>query len=180
MLECFTLLGALAEATTTIGLGSMVVNVANRHPAIATLAATSVQRISGGRMTLGIGAGSAPGSRFAAEQVIRGIEVRASIEERHAVVAAQIRSVRASDPALPVIVGANSDRLAVLAGELADGINVRLASPRAAELLDLATSTAGRRAFERSAYAMPGDDTGARRRAEALALDRLVLLDPPP
>ena len=34
MLECFTLLGALAAATTTIGLGTLVANVANRHPCL--------------------------------------------------------------------------------------------------------------------------------------------------
>jgi alkanesulfonate monooxygenase SsuD/methylene tetrahydromethanopterin reductase-like flavin-dependent oxidoreductase (luciferase family) len=179
MIECFTLLGALAAATTTIGLGSMVVNVANRHPAIATLAAMSVQRISGGRMTLGIGAGSAPGSRFAAEQLRRGIDVSDAVEVRYAAVADQIRWVREADPKLPVIVGVSSDRLAVLAGELADGINVRLAHPRAGELLDLASTAAGQRPFERSAYALPGDAAAAPQRAEDLGLDRLVLLDPP-
>ena len=56
MLECFTLLGALAAATTTIGLGPLVANVANRHPAVLAAAASSVQRISGGRLVLGLGA----------------------------------------------------------------------------------------------------------------------------
>ena len=42
MLECFTLLGALAEATSTIELGSLVVNVWNRGVGTAVSAAASV------------------------------------------------------------------------------------------------------------------------------------------
>ncbi|MDP9463551.1 MAG: LLM class flavin-dependent oxidoreductase, partial [Actinomycetota bacterium] len=72
MLECFTMLGALAEATSTIGLGTLVANVANRHPAVLAAAASSVQRISGGRLTLGLGAGTAPSSKWSSEHVTRG------------------------------------------------------------------------------------------------------------
>lgn len=60
MVECFTLLGALSAATERIGLGSLVVNVANRHPAVMAMSAASVQTLSGGRFTLGLGAGAAP------------------------------------------------------------------------------------------------------------------------
>src|SRR4051794_135898 len=59
MLECFTLLGALAASTTRIGLGSLVVNVANRLPAVMAQSAASVQILSDGRFRLGLGAGAA-------------------------------------------------------------------------------------------------------------------------
>src|SRR4249920_2913890 len=94
MLECFTLLGALADATTTIGLGTLVANVANRHPAVLAAAASSVQRISNGRLTLGLGAGTAPNSKWSGEHVARNIQLSADIADRHAAVIEQIRLVR--------------------------------------------------------------------------------------
>ena len=86
MLECFTLLGALAASTTTIELGSMVANVANRHPGVLATAAASVQAISNGRLLFGIGAGAAPGSRWSREHDSIGIPLRQSIADRHAAV----------------------------------------------------------------------------------------------
>ena len=71
MLECFTLLGALAAATKSIGLGTLVANVANRHLAVLAAAASSVQRISGGRFILGLGAGTSPRRKGAKEQHVR-------------------------------------------------------------------------------------------------------------
>ncbi|MFM9137421.1 MAG: LLM class flavin-dependent oxidoreductase, partial [Actinomycetota bacterium] len=53
MPECFTLLGAIAEATSTIRLGVLVANVGTRHPGVLANAAATVQNISGGRFTLG-------------------------------------------------------------------------------------------------------------------------------
>src|SRR5262245_48069515 len=78
MLECFSLASALASVTTTIGIGTLVVNVANRPPAVLGVAASSVQEISGGRFTLGIGAGAAPGSRWSGEHVVAGIPLGAT------------------------------------------------------------------------------------------------------
>ena len=73
LLEAFTFMGALAAATTTIGIGSLVANVANRHPELLALAASSVQRISGGRLKLGLGAGAAPETPWSREHKERGI-----------------------------------------------------------------------------------------------------------
>ena len=67
MLETFTLLGALAVATSTIELGTMVVNVHNRTPATLAVAAASVEAIAERPVRLGLGAGSAPDSRWSAE-----------------------------------------------------------------------------------------------------------------
>ena len=86
MLECFTLLGALAASTTTIGLGSMVANVANRHPAVLATSAASVQAISNGRLLLGIGAGAAPGSTWSCEHDAIELPLRPRVADRHAAV----------------------------------------------------------------------------------------------
>ena len=175
-LEAFTLLGALAEATSTIGLGTLVANAANRHPALLGLAASSVQRISGGRLTLGVGAGSGPGTRWSVEHEARGIPLLADVADRHRAVAANIAAVRAATDA-PVIVGANSVALARLAGELADGLNVRLSHPRAAELAEAARAAAGTRPFEVSGYAIVDREEHITERAEELGFERLVLVD---
>lgn len=176
MLEAFTLLGALAEATSTIRLGTLVANVANRHPALLALAASSAQRISGGRFTLGIGAGSGPGTRWAREHEERDIPLAADVGERHRAVARSIEAVRAATDA-PVIVGANSLSLARLAGAIADGVNVRMSHPRAAELLAAARSAAGERPFDASAFAILGQDVDIDARAADLGISRLVIVD---
>lgn len=174
MLECFTLLGALAAATTTIGLGTLVANVANRHPAVLAAAASSVQRISGGRFTLGLGAGTAPGSKWSGEHVVRGIPLQAGIDDRHLAVIEQIAAIRDLPEEMNVIVGVNSVRLATVAGTFADGINVRMSNDRAAEFVKAAREAAANRPFEISGWTF-GDVEGARARAEELELDRLVI-----
>src|SRR5258706_8800410 len=55
--EQWTVLAAAAAVTTQIGLGSFVTNVMNRHPALLARMVSTVQEISRGRVTLGIGIG---------------------------------------------------------------------------------------------------------------------------
>jgi alkanesulfonate monooxygenase SsuD/methylene tetrahydromethanopterin reductase-like flavin-dependent oxidoreductase (luciferase family) len=174
MLECFTLLGAMAEATTTIRLGTLVANVANRHPALLTLAASSVHRISGGRFMLGLGAGTSPHSKWSREHIARGIPLKPDIADRHDAVLSQIRAVRALPERMPIIVGVNSVSLATLAGEHADGINVRITHDRADEFVHAARKAAGDRPFEISAWTFDSVDD-VRTEARRLGLDRLVL-----
>lgn len=174
MLECFTLLGALSEATSTIGLGTLVANVANRHPAVLAAATSSVQRISGGRLTLGLGAGTSPSSQWNSEHVARGIPLHADIADRHAAVIEQIRLIRALPEATPIIVGVNSVRLATVAGRLADGINVRMMHERAGEFVNAAREAAADRSFEVSGWTFDEVDD-VHDQAEELGLDRLVL-----
>lgn len=57
ILDCWTALAALAASTTTIRLGSMVSPAPRRHPALLARAASTVDHVSGGRLTIGIGAG---------------------------------------------------------------------------------------------------------------------------
>ena len=57
VIECLSVLAALAAVTSRVRLGSLVVGNTYRHPAILAKQATAIDRISGGRFVLGIGAG---------------------------------------------------------------------------------------------------------------------------
>src|ERR1700710_540213 len=54
------LLAEVALRTTRIGIGASVVNVWGRSPAPIAMMAASLDELSGGRFTLGLGAGSPP------------------------------------------------------------------------------------------------------------------------
>ncbi len=167
MIECFTLLGALAEVTERVALGTMVANVWNRQVGTLVSAAASVAALSGRQFHLGIGAGTSPTSSWALEQRAVDAYVEPSLEARHARVSDVIElAARAwsvdRDPALEtfplptppptVIVGVNSERLSRIAGRTADGINVPWRHPRRDAFIAAGNETAGDRKFLRTAY----------------------------
>lgn len=55
--ECWTVMAALAEATTTIRLGQMVSCTSYREPTLTAKITSSLDVISGGRLDWGVGAG---------------------------------------------------------------------------------------------------------------------------
>ncbi len=57
MLECYTTLGALASATSTIRLSALVTGNTYRNPPLLAKTVTTLDVVSGGRAILGIGAG---------------------------------------------------------------------------------------------------------------------------
>ena len=57
VVESWTILSAAAAATQHVQLGTFVVNVMNRHPAVLARMASTLQIVSGGRLVLGIGIG---------------------------------------------------------------------------------------------------------------------------
>jgi alkanesulfonate monooxygenase SsuD/methylene tetrahydromethanopterin reductase-like flavin-dependent oxidoreductase (luciferase family) len=57
ILEATGVLAALAAVTTRIGLATLVLSMTYRHPAVLANWAVTVDRISNGRLTLGVGAG---------------------------------------------------------------------------------------------------------------------------
>ena len=75
VLEQWATLAAAAAVTRRIGIGSWVANVMNRHPAMLARTAGTVQAISGGRLTLGIGIGG-----FAREHRAYGIDFPGAAE----------------------------------------------------------------------------------------------------
>lgn len=67
--ETYVALTAAALATQRIGLGLGVTNPVTRHPALAAAAAASVQRLSGGRMTMTIGRGDSAAAHIGGSPV---------------------------------------------------------------------------------------------------------------
>ncbi|MGH9018488.1 MAG: TIGR03560 family F420-dependent LLM class oxidoreductase, partial [Acidimicrobiales bacterium] len=57
VLECWSVLGALAARTGRLRLGSLVSGNLYRHPAVVANAAATLDHISGGRFVVGLGAG---------------------------------------------------------------------------------------------------------------------------
>jgi alkanesulfonate monooxygenase SsuD/methylene tetrahydromethanopterin reductase-like flavin-dependent oxidoreductase (luciferase family) len=58
--EAWTLLGAMAVATDTARIGTLVTPITFRHPALLAMSATTVDHASGGRLEIGLGIGGAP------------------------------------------------------------------------------------------------------------------------
>ena len=139
MPECFTTLGALASVTSRIRLGPLVANVANRMPVITANTAATLQKISGGRCVLGLGAGSAPNTKWSAERRAVGVEQPVKMADRHKVLLEtldvidelwapqrreELRTFIAPSPRPPILLGVNSTTLARIAAQRTDGVNV--------------------------------------------------------
>src|SRR5215469_6423384 len=57
MLECWSVMAALAATVPRVRLAPLVTSVTYRHPAVLANIAATVDQISQGRLTLGVGAG---------------------------------------------------------------------------------------------------------------------------
>ena len=159
--ECMMTLAALAEATRRIALGSLVLNVSNRHPGLLANMAATLQQISGGRFILGLGAGGSRSTPYAREQEGLGLAVEAdAVRAQRVAEAAQIlRRLWAGDtssfagrhyrldrpagylraePPPPIIIGGFGPRMAAIAGKHGDGFNTQARHPQLGELARIA------------------------------------------
>jgi alkanesulfonate monooxygenase SsuD/methylene tetrahydromethanopterin reductase-like flavin-dependent oxidoreductase (luciferase family) len=128
------LLAQVAERTERIGLGTSVISAWGRTPATIALSAGSLQRCSGGRFSLGIGASSPPLTEgfhgVTWERPILRLRetltaVRALLngdrQPNPAVGARPLRLGVAPEQPVPIVLAALSPGSVRLAGELADG-----------------------------------------------------------
>jgi alkanesulfonate monooxygenase SsuD/methylene tetrahydromethanopterin reductase-like flavin-dependent oxidoreductase (luciferase family) len=179
-------LAELALRTSRIGLASSVLSVWGRTPATIAMGAAGLQRCSGGRFTLGLGAGSPPLAEglhgLAWERPVARLRdttaaVRALLAgERLPGPAAGARPLRLGlvpDPPVPIALAALSPASVRLAGELADAwtpflwARGRIHEGRA--LLREGAARAGRPAPAQVAMCVPvalaADENAARRLA---------------
>lgn len=136
--EPWTLLSGIATTTDRISLGTLVLNVANRDPGTFAVAAATLQDLSGGRLWIGLGAGTGVASPFSADQRALGRRPVGAVERRENLRRhiAAIRAVWSDEeagfltprPKPPLIVGAFGLQTAIVAGEVADGIAAPISS----------------------------------------------------
>ena len=143
--ETFSMLGYLAASARRIRLGVGVVNPYTRHPALLGMGAATLDRLSGGRMMLGLG-------RSDVEVIAgrMGMEYRAPLSRLRGTVAslrdmwsgkrgsAEYAGVRLHNvglatlpvqESLPVYLAAIGPRALRLAGEVADGVLLNAYAP---------------------------------------------------
>jgi alkanesulfonate monooxygenase SsuD/methylene tetrahydromethanopterin reductase-like flavin-dependent oxidoreductase (luciferase family) len=143
VLEAWTTLTAVATVSHRVAVGTHVLNVANRHPALLARMAVTLQQLSDGRLVLGLGIGGSPAdvepfgfpAMAAAERAAR---LEDAIGAIRALWSGKPvwrdspywplrggRALPAPDPLPPVVVGAQWPAGARLAARAADGWTTR-------------------------------------------------------
>lgn len=148
-LEAWTLLAALTRDTTTIRLGCLVTAAQYRNPALLAKIVAGVDRMSGGRVEFGIGAGwkeneyraygipfRAPGERV--DEMVEAIEIcrrlwteeRASFQGTYYSVADAVCAPKpVQRPYPPLWIGGKGTRVLRVAARLADGFDIGYRPP---------------------------------------------------
>lgn len=156
-------LGAMAQATSRIGLATGILPFYSRPPALVAMAAATLTDLSGGRFVLGIGAGHPAiieqGYGIAYRTPLRAARefiaiVRAALSGEEVAFRGEVFRVEAfrleSRPRhpVPIYLAALGPRMLRLAGEIADGVILNWATPeqvrRAAALVHEGARRAGR------------------------------------
>ena len=167
--ECWTILTAAAEATTSIRVGPLVASTRYRNPALFATMVRALDEVSGGRVTLVLGAGTGPtDKRWSAlgydgsDHIARfaeAVEVTARLlreptfafEGRfHSVDHPRIGPEGPQGARLPIWVAAGRARTMAVAARFGDAVNITTPLTGAASVeavrpvLELACSEAGR------------------------------------
>ncbi len=139
VVENWTMLAMAAAQTSQATVGSFVLNVMNRHPALVARMAATLQIASEGRLVLGIGIGGAPREHAAYGMAFPDpVERAARLEEAVAVIRAlwtggpitrESRYYPLKDavaypiplPPPPIVIGGETSAGARLAGRIGDG-----------------------------------------------------------
>ncbi len=161
-LEPMVTLGGLAQMTSRVRLGTLVLSAGFRHPALVAKSASAIDRLSGGRLELGLGAGwfagefegfgypfGSVGERFGLLEETVGYlaalfdgEPASFRGERFEMREAYNHPRPVQEPPPLLVGGKGGPRLLRLAGRLADGWNTvwrwtpDAYAPRAAAALD--------------------------------------------
>jgi 5,10-methylenetetrahydromethanopterin reductase len=138
--DVYVSLAVAAGATSRIRIGTLVTNPVTRHPAVTAGAAASLQKLSGGRMFLGVGTGDSAlatiGERPAAVAAFESYCRAVSRLCAGATVEWGGRTLRMSWPVepVPLWISAEGPRMLRLAGQIADGVII--ASGTGADVID--------------------------------------------
>ncbi len=167
--ESLTVLTAYALATSRIRLGSGVVPIYTRTPATMAQTAATIDELSGGRFTLGLGVSHRP-----VVEGWHGQTIDRPVAEMREYVAIVRAILRGEDPpagekwrtgfhlaglsprpSLPIYLAALSPAMLRLAGEIADGVLLWLCNPNYIRDVVIPAVSAGR---ERAGLSLEGFD----------------------
>jgi F420-dependent oxidoreductase-like protein len=170
--ESLTVLSVYAQATERIRVGTGVVPIYTRTPATMAQTAATIDELSNGRMTLGLGVSHRPVVEGWHGQTID--KPVAEMREYASIVRAILRGEQPPSgekwqsafhlmgvptaPSLPLYIAALSPAMLRLAGEIADGVILWLCNPRYIAEVVIPEVTAGR---ERAGLPIDGFDVVA-------------------
>ena len=188
-------LALIAAETETIKMGPGVTNPYVRSPAISASAIATIDEISEGRATFGIG----PGDKATFDAL--GIEwtkpvstIKAAIADINTLLAgekteagAALGGVKKVQDAIPIYMGAQGPKMLETAGEIADGVLINASNPKdyeaAMPMIKKGLEAAGGdKAFDVGAYTATsiGPDSDAAKNAAKIVVAFIAAGSPPP
>ena len=188
-------LALIASATETIKMGPGVTNPYVRSPAISASAIATIDEISEGRATFGIG----PGDKATFDAL--GIEwtkpvstIKAAIADINTLLAgdkteggAQLGGAKAVQEHIPIYMGAQGPKMLETAGEIADGVLINASNPKdyeaAMPMIKKGLAAAGGdKSFDVGAYTATsiGPDSDAAKNAAKIVVAFIAAGSPPP
>ncbi|MDO5824261.1 5,10-methylenetetrahydromethanopterin reductase [Methanobrevibacter sp.] len=187
-------LALLAANTETIKMGPGVTNPYVRSPAISASAIATIDEISNGRATFGIG----PGDKATFDAL--GIEwtkpvstIKAAIADINVLLAggkteagAALGGVKAIQEHIPVYMGAQGPKMLETAGEIADGVLINASNPKdyeaAMPMIKKGLDKADAKEFDVGAYTATsiGADSDAAKNAAKIVVAFIAAGSPPP
>ena len=188
-------LALLAANTETIKMGPGVTNPYVRSPAISASAIATIDEISEGRATFGIG----PGDKATFDAL--GIEwtkpvstIKAAIADINTLLAgekteagAALGGVKKVQDAIPIYMGAQGPKMLETAGEIADGVLINASNPKdyeaAMPMIKKGIEAAGGdKEFDVGAYTATsiGPDSDAAKNAAKIVVAFIAAGSPPP
>ena len=186
-------LALLAANTETIKMGPGVTNPYVRSPAISASAIATIDEISEGRATFGIG----PGDKATFDAL--GIEwtkpvstIKAAIADINTLLSgekteagAQLGGVKAVQEHIPIYMGAQGPKMLETAGEIADGVLINASNPKdyeaAMPMIKKGIEAAGDKEFDVGAYTATsiGADSDAAKNAAKIVVAFIAAGSPP-
>jgi probable F420-dependent oxidoreductase len=179
----FPALTAIAHATTTVRLGTYVLNACFYKPALLARDVAGVDLLSDGRLEVGLGAGYVREEFEAAELPYPSAGRRVDYLEH------VTTYLKKHLPSVPILIAGNGDRLLTVAARHADIVGLTGANPRGAadplaERIEFVRAAAGDRDLELNLAitAVPADSSGmpdlslTRRYAPTLSDEQLLTL----
>ena len=192
----YSVLALIADATETIKLGPGVTNPYVRSPAISASAIATIDEISNGRATFGIG----PGDKATFDAL--GIEwtkpvttIKNALADITTLLAgdkteagAALGGVKAVQDVIPMYMGAQGPKMLETAGEIADGVLINASNPldyeAAMPMIKKGLENAGKNVadFDVAAYTATsiGTDSEAAKNAARIVVAFIAAGSPPP